>query len=135
MKKYYKIMDWDKKCQDKKGHIHSLKTLFHANDGSKIIPMKEWIYASRYAWVHDGSSGTKYLSGWHVFETMDEAKDYLFNGFKNTSKKVIVECYIMGDIRPKTHSRANVWLSQGIYLNEIKHFNFVHISLYERKSC
>ena len=111
MTPYYKIMDFSENS--------GVKTLFHANDGSKVIPLKEWVYASRYELVSDGSSSTKYMSGWHVFKTLDEAKKYLFEGFKALHQKVIIKCYCMGDIRPKYHSRANVWLCQGIYLDEI----------------
>ncbi len=110
MRPYYKIMDFS---EDR------VKTLFHANEGSKIIPMKEWIYASRHELVSDGSSSTKYMSGWHVFKNLKEAKKYLFQAFKNLHNKVILQCYCMGDIRPKYHSKADVWLCQGIYLDEI----------------
>jgi hypothetical protein len=80
--------------------------------------MKEWIEATRHELVTDGSSSTQYMSGWHVMETLQEAKEYLFNNFKNIVDKIIVKCYIIGDIRPKSHSRANVWLAQMIYLDE-----------------
>jgi hypothetical protein len=109
MKTYYKIMDYSK---------DGPKTLFHANNGSKIIPMKEWIEATRYEMVTDGSSSTQYMSGWHVFESLEEAKKYLFKSFKNIVGKIIVKCHIMGEIRPKYHSRANVWLAQMLYLDE-----------------
>jgi hypothetical protein len=110
MRKYYKIMD----CSSK-----GPKTLFHGNNGSKIIPMKEWVKASRYKLVTDGSGKTQYMSGWHVMESLEEAEEYLGTKFKNLSNKIIVECYIAENIRPKTHSRANVWLSQMIYLDKI----------------
>jgi hypothetical protein len=103
---------------------YGVKTLFHANKGSKVIPLKEWVYASRYELVSDGSSSTKYMSGWHVFKTLKEAKKYLNKGFKHLHNKVIVKCYCMGDIRPKHHSRADVWLCQGIYLDEIVYHLF-----------
>jgi len=109
MRTYYKIMDY------KDGKV---KTLFHANDGSKVIPVGEWVEASKYKPVHDGSKGTEYMSGWHVFESHDEAKEYVFKSFKNVLDKVIVSCYIFGDIRRKEHSRANVWLAQNIFIEE-----------------
>ncbi len=109
MRPYYKIMDYD----DRK-----LFTLFHGNDGSRVIPMKEWVRASRYRLVTDGSSSTKYMSGWHVFKTLDEAKKYL-TAFTNLWKKVIVKCYVGEKLRSKEHSRADVWLCQLIYLDEI----------------
>ena len=51
-----------------------VKTLFHGNNGSRVIPMKEWVEASKYKLVTDGSSSTEYMSGWHVFENFDELK-------------------------------------------------------------
>ena len=116
MKEYYKIMDFSENS--------GVKTLFHANNGSKAIPLKEWVSASRYELVSDGSSSTQYMSGWHVFKTLEEAKKYLFEGFKALHQKVIVKCFCMGDIRPKYHSRANVILCQDIYLDEIV---FMHL--------
>lgn len=110
MKKYYKIMDHSEKGP---------KTLFHANDGSKLIPMKEWVEATKYKLVTDGSSSTQYMSGWHVFESFDEAKKYLMNNFKKLCGKLIVKCYVFGEIRRKEHARGNVWLAQNIYLDEV----------------
>jgi hypothetical protein len=116
MKPYYKIMNFSENS--------GVKTLFHANNGSKTIPLKEWVWTSKHELVSDGSCNTKYMSGWHVFETLDEAKKYLFKAFQHLHLKVIVKCYCIGDIRPKYHSRANVWLCQGIYLDEIVYLNF-----------
>jgi hypothetical protein len=106
---------------------YGAKTLFHANDGSKTIPLQEWIYASRHELVSDGSSSTKYMSGWHIFKDLKEAKEYLFKSFKKLKGKIIVKCFCFGDIRTKSHSRANVWLCQGIYLDEV-------IFVYSKKS-
>ena len=114
MTPYYKIMDYSENS--------GVKTLFHANNGSKIIPLKEWVWASRYELVSDGSSSSQYMSGWHVFEDFDEALKYLIKSFKKTHNKVIVKCYCMGEIREKYHSRANVWLCQGIMLDEIVYY-------------
>jgi hypothetical protein len=114
MKYFYKIMDFSENS--------GVKTLFHANDGSKIIPLKKWVATSRHELVSDGSSSTKYMSGWHVLESLDEAKEYLKN-FKNLHLKCIVKCYCTG-LRPKEHSRSNVWLCQMIYLDEIVYLHF-----------
>lgn len=115
MNKYYKIMDYSEKGP---------KSLFHANNGSKLIPMREWIEASRYELVSDGSgkyggTNTKYMSGWHLFYTYTEAKEYLFKNFKNICNKLIVTCWAYGDLRRKEHSRGNVWLAQFLYLEDI----------------
>ncbi len=117
MNPYYKIMDYSENS--------GVKTLFHANNGSKIIPLKEWVYASKHELVSDGSSGTPYMSGWHVFKDLEEAQKYLSKSFKKLHNKVIVKCFCMGDIRPKEHSRADVYLCQAIYLEEIVYHLFV----------
>jgi len=110
MNYYYKIMDYSEKGP---------KTLFHANNGSKVIPMNEWIEASKHKMVSDGSSNTKYMSGWHVFKSYEEAKEYLYKGFKNICGKLIVKCHVKEDIRKKEHSRANIWLAQQLYLIDV----------------
>lgn len=102
------------------------KTLFHGNNGTKIIPKGIWMKSSKKDWVTDGSSSTKYLSGWHVFETLYEANNYLYSGFQSLGNKIIVSCNIRGDIRRKSHSRANVWLSDEIFLKKV---------VYRHKNC
>ena len=109
---YYKIMNYS-------ADRGKLKTLFHANNGSKIIPIKEWVWASKHKLVADGSNNTPYMSGWHIMKSKKDALKYLLEGFKVLKNKVIVECFCMGDIRQKEHSRSNIWLCQAIYLNQV----------------
>lgn len=112
MKIYYKLVDIrdGEPC-----------TLFHGIDGSRTMPTGQWIKADKKQ-VRDGSSSTTYLSGLHVLETRQEALDYL-KKFKHTDQKGIAKCYCRG-LRPKSHSRDNVWLA-----DEMKIINFEHLNL------
>lgn len=101
---YYKIMDYEK---------GKLKTLFHGLNGSKTIPMYEWLKA-KVAVVHDGTNGTSYMSGWHVFETYNECQEYL-KYFKNLKFKVIAKCKAQ-DLWDKKHSKGNVILARWLYV-------------------
>jgi len=104
---YYKIMDYEN---------GKLKTLFHGLNGSKTIPMLEWLEA-KVAVVHDGSNGTKYMSGWHVFEKYNECQEYL-KYFKNLKPKVIAKCKAQY-LWSKHHSKANVLLAKWLYVVSI----------------
>ena len=108
----YKIMDYE--------HRKGPKTLFHGNMGSRIVLMHQW-HSCNERMVRDGTSKTWYLSGWHSFRSFEEAKEYL-KAFKNLEDKIIVRCHILGNIRPKAHSRANVLLSQMILLDKVVWF-------------
>ena len=104
MTKYYKLVD----IKNEEPFY-----LFHGVDRSKQIPVNKWIKADKKL-VQDGSSGTKYLSGFHVLKTKKEAIKYL-KKFKHTKKKGIAECYCKG-LREKEHSRDNVWLADEMKL-------------------
>jgi hypothetical protein len=104
---YYKIMDYEE---------GKLKTLFHGLNGSRTIPMFEWLKA-RVEVVSDGSGGTKYMSGWHVFEKYDECLKYL-KYFKNLKPKVIAKCKAQ-KLWPKKHSKADVLLAEWLYVVNI----------------
>ena len=107
-KPYFKIVD-----DDGRGGV---KTLFHAVNGSKRLPPARWIEADVKP-VSDGTNGTVYQSGFHVFDDLNEAYHYL-NLFKNVEPKRIVRAKI-GDKWPKSHSRANVWLTDRIFIEGI----------------
>lgn len=111
MKKYYKLIDIrdGEPC-----------TLFHGIDGSRTMPTDEWVKAVKKP-VSDGSSSTTYTSGLHVLETRQQALDYL-EKFKYTSQKGIATCYCRG-LRPKEHSRDNVWLADEMKILEFEHLN------------
>ena len=104
---FYKIMDL------KKG---DLKTLFHGVNGSRTIPIFEWIKADLKRDARDGSSTATYTSGFHVLETQAQAEKYL-ERFRNLENKVIVRCRI-GRLRwHKEHSPADgLWLAEYMYI-------------------
>ena len=103
--RWYKIVD-----KDKQGNF---KMLFHGINGSKIIPVDTWI-SSIQDIVSDGSRGTKYLSGWHVMNDLDECREYLSKFTDKTKKRVIVEIEVRGAMWPKRHSPSNVFLCEEI---------------------
>jgi len=105
---WYKIVD-----KDRHGNF---KTLFHGIDGSKIIPVGEWV-RSEQKMVRDGSVGTKYFSGWHIMMNLGEAQEYL-SKFTANLERVLVEIDVKGEIWSKEHSPSNVHLCE--YIKIIK---------------
>jgi hypothetical protein len=107
----FKIMDF------KEG---KLKTLFHGTDGTRVVPQWELVKAQVREHATDGGPGSAmYRSGWHVLETLEQAKAYL-KKFKNMTHKVIVKCEISGDIWKKDHSPAEgLWLGEWIFVTGI----------------
>jgi len=101
---WFKIVD-----KDKKGNY---KALFHGIDGSRIIPVGEWV-KSEQKMVRDGSTGTKYKSGWHIMKDHDECQNYL-SMFTADKPRVIVEVEVKGKSWPKEHSPSNIWLCEYI---------------------
>lgn len=101
MKKYYKIVE-------KKGNNYL--TLFHGINGTRVLPINEWITAEIKANVADGK-GKTYTSGLHVIEGYDNAVEYL-KRFKRTDR-VIVECEVL-DIWHKEKSKPYVYLAKKI---------------------
>lgn len=109
---WYKIVD-----RDKHGNF---KTLFHGIDGTRIIPVGEWIRSVREL-VTDGSKGTPYESGWHVMMNLDECRKYLSRFTAKNVERIIVEVDVKGKIWPKEHSPSNVHLCEYIkIIGEIK---------------
>ena len=94
-----------------------LKTLFHGINGSRTVPLDTWLQADIKE-VTDGSKNSTYISGWHTLATYNECVDYL-ERFTKVDNKVIVKCKVKGNTWPKTQSRANVVLSEWVYLEEI----------------
>lgn len=107
MKTWYKIVE------RQNGNI---KTLFHGLNGSRIIPENKWLKAEKKL-VRDGTSKTYYISGWHILPTYEECVEYL-KFFKNLDTKDIIKCKAK-DIRPKSHSRGNVFLADHILVKTI----------------
>lgn len=108
MIKAYKIVE-----TDDSGNI---KTLFHGVNGSRVIKLGAWIQATEKM-VKDGSSKTKYLSGWHVLLHKNDAKEYLKSFKKRLDKLKIVEVIVKG-IRPKSHSNHPVYLAKEMFVND-----------------
>lgn len=63
--------------------------------------------------VRDGSTGTKYKSGWHIMMNHDECQEYL-SKFTADVERIIVMVKIKGKIWAKEHSPNNVWLCEYI---------------------
>jgi hypothetical protein len=100
-----------------------LKTLFHGVNGTKTV--KQWtpLTAKMTPGVRDGSSGPTYTAGWHVLETVEQARDYL-KKFTNIKNKVIVQCKASGQIWKKLHSPAEgLWLAEVIEIRGIAVFS------------
>jgi hypothetical protein len=104
---------------DKDGN---LCTLFHGIDGSRKVETGHWITAD-IKQGRDGSDSKWYTTGWHVLETLAQAKHYL-NNFKNISSKVIVVCETDGDLWKKEHSPAEgLWLAERLWISSIVWIN------------
>lgn len=104
----YKIVDTD---GDK------IKTLFHGLNGSRTIPRNQWLVA-RKAVVSDGTRGTQYVSGWHGFAKLAEAKHFLLKRFKRLDGKAIVRCRASG-VRKKAHSHFDILLADRMLVERI----------------
>lgn len=91
-----------------------MKTLFHGVNGTKTIAPGKWITAVEKM-VKDGTSKTKYLSGWHVLLSEQEAHDYLKAFTKRLEKLKVIEVFVKG-LRPKEHSRSDVFLAKELML-------------------
>ncbi len=95
--------------QDEQGNY---KTLFHGLHGSRIVAKDKWLTAVEKM-VGDGTSKTRYLSGFHILKSYQECEEYL-KYFKTPKNRVIVPCLARGNIRPKSHSRHPVFLAKQI---------------------
>ena len=104
---WYKIVE-----TDDKGNI---KTLFHGVNKSRILKLGKWLKAE-LKMVKDGTSKTEYLSGFHIAPTYEECKSYL-EFFTHRHNKKIVKCEAR-NIRPKSHSRSNIFLAEYILITE-----------------
>jgi hypothetical protein len=99
----FKIMDFEN---------GDLKTLFHGTDGTRVVKQWVWVQAEIREHATDGTGGVMYKSGFHLLETLDQAKSYL-KKFKNMTNKVIVKCEVIGETWKKDHSPA-----EGLFLAE-----------------
>lgn len=87
-----------------------IQTLFHGINGSRTIPLNEWVNANVKI-VTDGAKekSTKYLSGFHVFEHKEDCRKFI-SRFRKERDLVMVECEVKGKMWKKEHSPAPVIL-------------------------
>jgi hypothetical protein len=87
-----------------------IQTLFHGVNGSRTIPMNEWLTASVKE-VTDGTreTSTKYMSGFHVFKHKEDCRKFI-GRFRKERDLVMVECEVKGKMWEKSHSPAPVIL-------------------------
>lgn len=102
---WYKIVD--KNSDD-------FKTLFHGNNGSRILVEDTWLEADVRV-VHDGTKGTPYLSGWHIIPTKDEALEYIGKFKKRRDDLKIIRVWAK-DVWGKKHSPSAIYLARWIYI-------------------
>ena len=105
MKTYYKIVE--KKNSD-------FYTLFHGIGGTRKLPINEWINGEIKENVGDGR-GTRYTSGIHIIDGLDNAVQYMKRFRKND--RTIVACYARG-LKRKEHSKDYVYLANSIKIIE-----------------
>ena len=98
--KGFRILDFDPATE-------SFKTLFHAVNGSRVIPVDQWLKAERKL-VSDGKS-TKYVSGFHVFKDPQTCHKYSLK-FKHRRNRRMVLIHFTGN-RIKSHSPSRVILA------------------------
>jgi len=106
--KYFRIVEVDKNG--------NYKTLFHGNNGSRILERNKWIKSTQKL-VRDGSKKTakEYLSGWHVIPGEKEVTQRFLKSFFRAPRKLkVVEVKVRGKRWPKAHSRHNILLCEQI---------------------
>ena len=108
MKTYYKIVE---------KHQDGLRTLFHGNKGSRILKTNIWLEAN-IKMVIDGSDGKKYLSGWHVLKSENATEIFLQKMFRVKKDRRIIPILVRGVLRPKSHSRHEVYLADEMFIIE-----------------
>ena len=89
-----------------------IRTLFHGLNGSRKMPRGVWLEALIRP-VRDGSNGTWYMSGWHVFRKLKDCHRYkeLFTSRPKLLR--CVPCRVFG-LWLKDHSPSPVMLAKWI---------------------
>jgi hypothetical protein len=96
-----------------------LLTLFHALNGSRVLPIGTWLNANiKPVWDGSRKTAKEYLSGFHVLKTEGECKKFMGNRFRAPRELVIVECEVR-KLRKKEHSPFNVFLADEIKLLKV----------------
>ena len=89
--------------------------LYHGVSGSMTVPFNTWIKADKKL-VSDGT-GKKYLSGFHFFKKLNDAKVYINKFTTRKHLKRIVRIYVR-KIWKKDHSRSPVYLAEDMKVVE-----------------
>lgn len=92
-----------------------LLSLFHGTQHSRIIPTGKWNKADKKM-VTDGSNVKAYESGYHFFETYQDAWDFL-NSLRIRKNRKIVAIQARGNLRKK-HEHKKIWLADEIFIEE-----------------
>jgi hypothetical protein len=90
-------------------------TLFHSVNGSRQVPMRQWVTADEKP-VHDGSNGTEYISGFHCLPTVIDCMAYIRKF--SAPRELGVYAIETEGLRPKFHSRDEVYLASHMYVKE-----------------
>lgn len=97
-------------------------TLFHGfpKEGEKRntrkLPKGVWLKA-QVKTVSDGSSGTKYKSGFHILTSKEETEVFFRKLFRIHKNRRIIKVLARG-LRPKSHSRHKVFLADELFVLE-----------------
>ena len=99
--------------EEKNGEYYSL---FHGTNRSRKLPRGIWLKADKKR-VRDGSRATYYESGFHVLTSKEEADKFFANLFRIHKNRKVIKVLTKG-LRPKTHSRHEVFLADEMYVPE-----------------
>lgn len=89
-------------------------TLFHAVNGSRTLSLNTW-HTAKMDQVRDGTSKTRYTSGFHTTLTREDAEAYLLR-FKKPRHLVICRVLIEGVRWMKDHSPDPIALTKNIWI-------------------
>ena len=78
-------------------------SLFHATNGSRVLPFNVWIRAN-HKQVRDGSSSFTYKSGFHFFPDKESAEEFFDRRFRIKQNRKVVPCRVRGNIRIKNNN-------------------------------
>jgi len=91
---------------DSRGRV---RFLFHAHDGSSIVPFNTWI-RSKARWVTDGQRQKKYRSGFHFLVETERIDKF----DRLTKGKYIFLQVQVRNARPKPRTNVGSWIAQEI---------------------
>jgi len=91
-------------------------SLFHGTKRSRKLERGKWLSADKKI-VNDGSCATKYESGWHVLKSKEETEQFLEKMFRVKKDRRVIPVLVMG-LRPKSHSRHEVYLADEMFIFE-----------------